>query len=84
MAEAEKNTDDTAVLEKPADHVEATDIESANAAVGHVAPILDVDATADRLTDIASQSLDSNEVARQIEELTSVVLDSAEIGRAHV
>ncbi len=38
-----------------------------------------VDATAERLTEIASQSLDSNEVARQIEELTSVVLDSAEV-----
>ena len=34
--------------------------------------IVDVEATADRLTEIASQSLDSNEVARQIEELTSV------------
>jgi len=84
MAEAEKNTDDTAVLEKPADHVEATDAESAekqpaDAAVGDAEPILDVDATADRLTDIANQSLDSNEVARQIEELTSVVLDSAEV-----
>jgi hypothetical protein len=31
------------------------------------------------LTEIASQSLDTNEVARQIEELTSVVLDSAEV-----
>jgi hypothetical protein len=41
--------------------------------------IVDVDATADRLNDIASQSLDTNEVARQIEELTSVVLDSAEV-----
>jgi len=41
--------------------------------------ILDVEATADRLNDIASQSLDTNEVARQIEELTSVVLDSAEV-----
>lgn len=41
--------------------------------------IVDVDATADRLTEIATQSLDSNEVARQIEELTSVVLDSAEV-----
>jgi len=41
--------------------------------------IVDVEATADRLTEIASQSLDTNEVARQIEELTSVVLDSAEI-----
>jgi hypothetical protein len=41
--------------------------------------IVDVDATADRLTEIASQSLDTNEVARQIEELTSVVLDSAEV-----
>ena len=43
------------------------------------APMLDVDATADRLTEIANQSLDSGEVARQIEELTSVVLDSAEV-----
>ncbi len=41
--------------------------------------IVDVEATADRLTEIASQSLDSSEVARQIEELTSVVLDSAEV-----
>jgi hypothetical protein len=40
---------------------------------------IDVDATADRLAEIASQSLDTNEVARQIEELTSVVLDSAEV-----
>ena len=38
-----------------------------------------VDETAARLTEIANQSLDSNEVARQIEELTSVVLDSAEV-----
>ncbi len=41
--------------------------------------LVDVAETADRLTEIASQSLDSNEVARQIEELTSVVLDSAEV-----
>jgi len=41
--------------------------------------IVDVEATADRLNEIASQSLDTNEVARQIEELTSVVLDSAEV-----
>ena len=41
--------------------------------------IVDVEATADRLSEIASQSLDTNEVARQIEELTSVVLDSAEV-----
>ena len=41
--------------------------------------MVDVEATADRLTEIASQSLDTNEVARQIEELTSVVLDSAEV-----
>jgi hypothetical protein len=41
--------------------------------------IVDVEATADRLTEIAAQSLDTNEVARQIEELTSVVLDSAEV-----
>ena len=40
---------------------------------------VDVEVTADRLTEIASQSLDTNEVARQIEELTSVVLDSAEV-----
>jgi septal ring factor EnvC (AmiA/AmiB activator) len=46
---------------------------------GEKAPLVDVAATADRLRDIASQSLDSNEVARQIEELTSVVLDSAEV-----
>ena len=38
-----------------------------------------VDETAARLTEIANQSLDSTEVARQIEELTSVVLDSAEV-----
>ena len=43
------------------------------------APILDVDATAERLTELANASLDSNEMARQIEELTSVVLDSAEV-----
>ena len=41
--------------------------------------IANAEATADRLTEIASQSLDTNEVARQIEELTSVVLDSAEV-----
>ena len=41
--------------------------------------LVEVAETADRLTEIASQSLDSNEVARQIEELTSVVLDSAEV-----
>jgi hypothetical protein len=41
--------------------------------------LVDVEATADRLIEIASQSLDTNEVARQIEELTSVVLDSAEV-----
>ena len=81
MAEAEKNTDDTAVLEAPVDEVEATDaVESGeNTSEGAQEPILDVDATADRLTEIANQSLDSNEVARQIEELTSVVLDSAEV-----
>ena len=56
--------------------------EPAAVAAPTVAPaeaIVDVDATADRLTEIASQSLDTNEVARQIEELTSVVLDSAEV-----
>ena len=81
MAEAEKNTDETAVLEAPVDEVEATDaVESGeNTSEGGDEPILDVDATADRLTEIANQSLDSNEVARQIEELTSVVLDSAEV-----
>ncbi len=81
MAEAEKNTDDTAVLEAPVDEIEATDaVESGeNTSEGGDEPILDVDATADRLTEIANQSLDSNEVARQIEELTSVVLDSAEV-----
>ena len=81
MAEAEKNTDDTAVLEAPVDEVEATDaVESGeNTSEGGDELILDVDATADRLTEIANQSLDSNEVARQIEELTSVVLDSAEV-----
>ena len=41
--------------------------------------VVDVAETAERLTEIATQSLDSNEVARQIEELTSVVLDSAEV-----
>jgi hypothetical protein len=46
---------------------------------GEKAPLVDVAQTADRLKDIASQSLDTNEVARQIEELTSVVLDSAEV-----
>jgi len=46
---------------------------------GEKAPLVDVAQTADRLRDIASQSLDANEVARQIEELTSVVLDSAEV-----
>jgi hypothetical protein len=77
MAEAEKNTDDTAVLEAPVDEVEATDAAQSgeNTSDGDAEPILDVDATAERLTDIANQSLDSNEVARQIEELTSVVLD---------
>ena len=81
MAEAEKNTDDTAVLEAPVDEVEATDAAQSgeNTSEGDAEPILDVDATADRLNDIATQSLDSNEVARQIEELTSVVLDSAEV-----
>ena len=81
MAEAEKNTEDTAVLEAPVDEVETTDaVESGeNTSEGDAETILDVDTTADRLTDIASQSLDSNEVARQIEELTSVVLDSAEV-----
>ena len=81
MAEAEKNTDDTAVLEAPVDEVEATDAEESgeNTSESGDEPILDVDATADRLTEIANQSLDSNEVARQIEELTSVVLDSAEV-----
>jgi SMC interacting uncharacterized protein involved in chromosome segregation len=42
-------------------------------------PVVNVSTTADRLREIASQALDSNEVARQIEELTSVVLDSAEV-----
>ena len=40
---------------------------------------LDVEATAQRLTELANSSLDSNEMARQIEELTAVVLDSAEV-----
>ena len=48
-------------------------------AVAPAEAIVDVEVTADRLTEIASQSLDTNEVARQIEELTSVVLDSAEV-----
>lgn len=41
--------------------------------------IVDVDATAERLMEMGSESLDVNEVTRQIEELTSVVLDSAEV-----
>jgi hypothetical protein len=48
-------------------------------AIAPAEAIVDVEATADRLNEIASQSLDTNEVARQIEELTSVVLDSAEV-----
>ena len=81
MAEVEKNTDDTAVLEAPVDGVEATDAAESgeNTSEGADESFLDVDATADRLTEIANQSLNSNEVARQIEELTSVVLDSAEV-----
>jgi hypothetical protein len=81
MAEVEKNTDDTAVLEAPVDEVEATDAAESgeNTSEGADESFLDVDATADRLTEIANQSLNSNEVARQIEELTSVVLDSAEV-----
>jgi hypothetical protein len=81
MAEVEKNTDETAVLEAPVDEVETTDAAESgeNTSAGDAETILDVDATADRLTDIASQSLVRNEVARQIEELTSVVLDSAEV-----
>ncbi len=81
MAEVEKNTDDTAVLEAPVDEVEATDAAESgeNSSEGADESFLDVDATADRLTEIANQSLNSNEVARQIEELTSVVLDSAEV-----
>jgi hypothetical protein len=51
----------------------------AEPAVAPTEALVDVDATADRLNEIASQSLDTNEVARQIEELTSVVLDSAEV-----
>jgi len=81
MAEVEKNTDDTAVLEAPVDEVEATDAAESGEITSEGADesMLDVDATADRLTEIANQSLNSNEVARQIEELTSVVLDSAEV-----
>jgi hypothetical protein len=52
---------------------------STDAAQEAAQAVVDVEATADRLTEIASQSLDTNEVARQIEELTSVVLDSAEV-----
>ncbi|BDU57556.1 hypothetical protein LMORI2_05380 [Limnohabitans sp. MORI2] len=52
---------------------------STDAAQEAAEAIVDVEATAERLTEIASQSLDTNEVARQIEELTSVVLDSAEV-----
>ena len=48
-------------------------------ATAPIEAIVDVEATADRLTEIASQSMDTSEVARQIEELTSVVLDSAEV-----
>jgi hypothetical protein len=81
MAEVEKNTDNTAVLEAPVDEVEATDAAESgeNTSEGADESFLDVDATADRLTEIANQSLNSNEVALQIEELTSVVLDSAEV-----
>ena len=67
--------------EAPVDEVEATDAAESgeNTSEGADESFLDVDATADRLTEIANQSLNSNEVARQIEELTSVVLDSAEV-----
>jgi hypothetical protein len=81
MAEVEKNTDDTAVLEAPLDEVETMDPVESGENTSEVDPqtILDVNATADRLTEIENQSLDNNEVAFQIEELTSVVLDSAEV-----
>jgi len=81
MAEVEKNTDDTAVLEAPLDKVETVDPVESGENTSEVDPqtILDVNAAADRLTEIENQSLDNNEVARQIEELTSVVLDSAEV-----
>ncbi len=57
----------------------ADEEQTTEEAVAPEEAIVDVEATADRLTEIASQSLDTNEVARQIEELTSVVLDSAEV-----
>ena len=63
-----------------ADQSQASNAEQAAAApVAGDEPLVDVEATANRLTEIASESLDTNEVARQIEELTSVVLDSAEV-----
>jgi len=72
MAEVEKNTDDTAVLEAPLDKVETVDPVESGENTSEVDPqtILDVNAAADRLTEIENQSLDNNEVARQIEELT--------------
>jgi len=57
----------------------AEELKPTEAAQPPTEAMVDVEATADRLTEIASQSLDTNEVARQIEELTSVVLDSAEV-----
>ena len=57
----------------------ADEEQTTEEAVAPEEAIVDVEATADRLTEIASQSLDTHEVARQIEELTSVVLDSAEV-----
>ncbi len=62
-----------------ADEEQTNTAAAAAAASTPAEAIVDVEATADRLSEIASQSLDTNEVARQIEELTSVVLDSAEV-----
>jgi hypothetical protein len=67
---------DEAAQSKPEE--QAAESESIQQLEGS-APLVDVDATAQRLTEIANESLDSSEVARQIEELTSVVLDSAEV-----
>ena len=51
-----------------ADQSQASNAEQAAAApVAGDEPLVDVEATANRLTEIASESLDTNEVARQIE-----------------
>ena len=58
-----------------ADQSQASNAEqAASAPVAGDEPFVDVEATANRLTEIASESLDTNEVARQIEELTSVAV----------